>query len=66
MKGVVLKGGPSKRPATTTSIINKHPLPLYDKPIIQSPIPTLFKIDIQNRYPIFYGMKYRNGVNPPA
>ena len=37
MKGVVLAGGTGSRLAPLTNVINKHLLPIYDRPMIFYP-----------------------------
>ena len=48
MKGVVLAGGLGTRLYPLTKVINKHLLPVYDKPMIYYPIETLITAGIQD------------------
>ena len=48
MKGVVLAGGLGTRLYPLTKVINKHLLPVYDKPMIYYPIETLLTAGIQD------------------
>ena len=48
MRGVVLAGGLGTRLDPITRIINKHLLPVYDKPMIYYPIRTLVNAGIQD------------------
>jgi glucose-1-phosphate thymidylyltransferase len=41
MRGVVLAGGRGTRLGDTTRVVNKHLLPVYDRPMIYHPIATL-------------------------
>lgn len=41
MKGVVLAGGKGTRPTPLTRIANQHLRPVFDKPMMDSPIQTL-------------------------
>lgn len=48
MKGVVLAGGTGSRLFPLTKSINKHCLPIYDRPMIYYPIQTLVKAGIKD------------------
>jgi len=48
MKGVILAGGTGSRLSPLTNLINKHLLPVYNKPMIYYPIETLKKIGIKD------------------
>jgi glucose-1-phosphate thymidylyltransferase len=47
MKGIIIAGGMGSRMYPCTAIINKHLLPVYDKPMIFYPIETLAKAGIK-------------------
>lgn len=46
MKGILLAGGTGSRLAPLTSVVNKHLLPVYDKPMILYPIETFKRAGI--------------------
>ena len=46
MKGVILAGGTGSRLKELTKVVNKHLLPVYNKPMIYYPIETLRSADI--------------------
>ncbi len=48
MKGVISAGGLKTGPYSLTRVTNKHLLPVYDKPMIHCPIPTLVNADIRD------------------
>ncbi len=48
MKGVVLAGGRGSRLRPCTDVINKHLLPVYDRPMIQYPISSLLEAGIED------------------
>ena len=48
MRGVVLAGGLGSRLGPLTRIVNKHLLPIYDKPMIYYPIQALVNAGIQD------------------
>ena len=47
MKGVVLAGGTGTRLGILTKVVNKHLLPIYDRPMIMFPIQTLISMGIK-------------------
>jgi glucose-1-phosphate thymidylyltransferase len=48
LKGVILAGGKGTRLAPLTEIVNKHCLPVYDKPMIMYPLNTLKSLGIKD------------------
>ncbi len=47
MKGVILAGGTGTRLGILTKVVNKHLLPIYDRPMIMFPIQTLISLGIK-------------------
>lgn len=48
LKGVILAGGKGTRLAPLTSVVNKHLLPVYDKPMVFYPLDTLKSFGIED------------------
>ena len=48
MKGIILAGGMGTRLFPLTKVTNKHPLPVYDKPMIYYPIQCLVNAGIED------------------
>ena len=47
MKGIILAGGTGTRLGILTKVVNKHLLPIYDRPMIMFPINTLISLGIK-------------------
>jgi glucose-1-phosphate thymidylyltransferase len=48
MKGVVLAGGTGTRLRPMTHVVNKHILPVYDKPVMYHPVETMLRSGIED------------------
>src|ERR1022692_141242 len=66
MKGVVLAGGTGSRLFPLTKITNKHLLPIYEKPMIYSPIETLVAAGIRDILIVTGGKNAGDFLPPPA
>jgi len=48
MKGVVLAGGTGTRLRPMTHVVNKHILPVYDRPVIYYPVETMLRSGVED------------------
>jgi len=48
MKGVILAGGKGTRMGLLTKVVNKHLLPVYDRPMIMYPLRTLISLGLKS------------------
>ncbi|MEN9782451.1 MAG: glucose-phosphate thymidylyltransferase [Pseudomonadota bacterium] len=48
MKGIILAGGTASRLAPTSFVVNKHILPIYNKPLVFYPLATLMLLGVRD------------------